>query len=69
MITTQLKYEIYLSKYSPKPLVGPPASGGYFSIENRELNQNGSGIKLKNAVYHKFAEMSELHNKIDSNNS
>jgi hypothetical protein len=47
MIIAQLKYTSYLSKYSPRPLVGPPAGRGYSSTANRELNQHGSGIKLK----------------------
>jgi hypothetical protein len=47
MIIAQLKYTSYLSKYSPRPLVGPPEGRGYSSTTNRELNKHGFGIKLK----------------------
>jgi hypothetical protein len=50
MITKRLKYESYLSKYSLKPLVSPPAGRGYSSTTNCKINQHGSGIKLKNAI-------------------
>jgi hypothetical protein len=47
MVIEKLQYESYLSNYSPKPLVVPPAGRGYSSTTNRELNQHYSRIKLK----------------------
>jgi len=47
MIIAQLKCTHYLSKYSPRPLVGPPAGRGYSSTTNRELNQHSFGIKIE----------------------
>jgi hypothetical protein len=40
--------------YSPRLLVGPPASHGYSSKVNHELNNTNSTLKIQNAVFTQF---------------
>jgi hypothetical protein len=51
---TLLKFTRKLAKYSPRLLVGPPASHGYSSYVNHELQQHKFTIKTKNVVFTEF---------------
>ena len=41
---TLLEFTIKLTKYSPRPLVVPPAGRGYSSMVNHELKQHDFNI-------------------------